>query len=130
MKVLEHAETNTREAFAAMRKAAGAKNPAEVAKIQGEYLREQGARIDGACPRDRRTDHAVRPRRDGDGEEIERCPCSRVVLGSIALVLHRHGLAAVARRRAGRLRRARGGQKDFDFEIGTWTTSVACCATR
>ncbi|THD37431.1 MAG: phasin family protein [Sphingomonas sp.] len=44
MKVLEHAETNTREAFAAMRKAAGATNPAEVAKIQGDYLREQGAR--------------------------------------------------------------------------------------
>lgn len=44
MKVIEHAETNTREAFAAMRAAAAAKNPAEVAKIQGEYLRQQGAR--------------------------------------------------------------------------------------
>ena len=44
MKVIEHAETNTREAFAAMRAAAGAKNPAEVAKIQGDYLRQQGAR--------------------------------------------------------------------------------------
>ncbi|MDB5677250.1 phasin family protein [Sphingomonas bacterium] len=44
MKVIEHAEANTREAFAAMRKAAGAKSPAEVAKIQGEYLRDQGAR--------------------------------------------------------------------------------------
>lgn len=44
MKVIEHAEANTREAFAAMRKAAGAKNAAEVAKIQGEYLRDQGAR--------------------------------------------------------------------------------------
>jgi hypothetical protein len=27
-----------------MRAAAGAKNPAEVAKIQGDYLRQQGAR--------------------------------------------------------------------------------------
>jgi hypothetical protein len=44
MKVIEHAEANTREAFAAMRKAAGATNPTEVAKIQGDYLREQGAR--------------------------------------------------------------------------------------
>ena len=44
MKVIEHAETNTREAFAAMRAAAAAANPAEVAKIQGDYLRQQGAR--------------------------------------------------------------------------------------
>jgi hypothetical protein len=44
MKVIEHAEANTREAFAAMRAAAGAKNPADVAKIQGDYLRQQGAR--------------------------------------------------------------------------------------
>ena len=44
LKVIEHAETNTREAFAAMRAAAAAGNPAEVAKIQGDYLRQQGAR--------------------------------------------------------------------------------------
>jgi hypothetical protein len=44
MKMLEHAEENMRQAFAAMRAAAAANNPAEVAKIQGEYLREQGAR--------------------------------------------------------------------------------------
>ena len=44
MKVIEHAETNTREAFAAMRAAAAAANPADVAKIQGDYLRQQGAR--------------------------------------------------------------------------------------
>lgn len=44
MKMLEHAEENTRQAFAAMRAAAGAKNPVEVAKIQGEYLKQQGAR--------------------------------------------------------------------------------------
>ena len=44
MKVIEHAEVNTREAFAAMRAAAAAANPAEVAKIQGDYLRQQGAR--------------------------------------------------------------------------------------
>ncbi|MBN8806631.1 MAG: phasin family protein [Sphingomonas sp.] len=44
LKMIEQAERNSHEAFAAMRKAAGAKNPAEVAKIQGDYLREQGAR--------------------------------------------------------------------------------------
>ena len=44
MKMLEHAEENTRQAFAAMRAAAGAKNPAEVARIQGDYLKQQGAR--------------------------------------------------------------------------------------
>jgi hypothetical protein len=44
MKMIEHAEENTHQAFAAMRAAAGAKNPAEVAKIQGDYLKQQGAR--------------------------------------------------------------------------------------
>jgi hypothetical protein len=44
LKMIEQAELNSREAFAAMRKAAEAANPAEVAKIQGDYLREQGAR--------------------------------------------------------------------------------------
>ncbi len=44
LKVIEHAEANTREAFAALRAAAEAANPAEVAKIQGDYLRQQGAR--------------------------------------------------------------------------------------
>jgi len=45
LKVLEQAETNSREAFAAMRAAAAAAgNPTEVAKIQGDYLRQQGAR--------------------------------------------------------------------------------------
>ncbi|QDZ08366.1 phasin family protein [Sphingomonas panacisoli] len=44
LKVIEQAELNTREAFAAMRAAAAAANPAEVAKIQGDYLRQQGAR--------------------------------------------------------------------------------------
>ena len=44
LKVIEHAETNTREAFAAMRAAASAGSPAEVAKIQGDYLKAQGAR--------------------------------------------------------------------------------------
>ena len=42
--MLEHAEENTRQAFAAMRAAASARNPAEVAKIQGDYLKQQGAR--------------------------------------------------------------------------------------
>ncbi len=44
LKMIDHAETNTREAFAAMRAAAGAKDWSEVMKIQGEYLREQGNR--------------------------------------------------------------------------------------
>lgn len=45
LKVIEQAEVNTREAFAAMRAAAAAAgNPTEVAKIQGDYLRQQGAR--------------------------------------------------------------------------------------
>lgn len=44
IKVIEHAEANTREAFVAMRAAASAKNATQVAKIQGDYLRDQGAR--------------------------------------------------------------------------------------
>ena len=42
--MIEQAESNAREAFAAMRAAASAKNPAEIARIQGDYLRDQGAR--------------------------------------------------------------------------------------
>lgn len=44
LKVIDQAETNAREAFAALRAAAGAKDLSEVMKIQGEYLREQGQR--------------------------------------------------------------------------------------
>ena len=44
LKVLEQAEANTREAFAALRAAAAAGSPAQVAKIQSDYLRDQGAR--------------------------------------------------------------------------------------
>ena len=44
LKMLEHAQANTSEAFAAMRAAASAKSPTEVAKIQGDYLKSQGAR--------------------------------------------------------------------------------------
>ncbi|GAA0313093.1 hypothetical protein GCM10009087_24090 [Sphingomonas oligophenolica] len=47
MKMLEQAEVNTREAFAAMRAAAAAKDLSEVMKIQGEFLREQGSRSMG-----------------------------------------------------------------------------------
>jgi len=43
-KMIDHAEANTREAFAAMRAAAKAKDLTEVMKIQGDYLREQGSR--------------------------------------------------------------------------------------
>ena len=46
-KLIDQAETNTSQAFAAMRAAAGAKDLSEVMKIQGEYLREQGQRSMG-----------------------------------------------------------------------------------
>ena len=42
--VLTHAEQNTREAFAAMRAAAGAKSMADLMKLQGDYVREQSSR--------------------------------------------------------------------------------------
>lgn len=44
MKMLDQAESNAREAFAAMRAAAQAKDVSEVVKIQGDYLREQSTR--------------------------------------------------------------------------------------
>lgn len=44
MRLLDQAETNTREAFAAMRATAQARDAAEVLRIQGEYLRDQSAR--------------------------------------------------------------------------------------
>ena len=44
LKMIEHAEANAREAFNAMRAAAKSKDVSEVLKVQGEYLREQGAR--------------------------------------------------------------------------------------
>lgn len=44
IKMLDQAEANAREAFAAMRAAAGAKDLSEVMKIQGDFLREQGQR--------------------------------------------------------------------------------------
>jgi hypothetical protein len=44
VKMIDQAETNTHEAFAAMRAAAQAKDLSEVMKIQGDYLREQGKR--------------------------------------------------------------------------------------
>ena len=44
MKLLDQAEQNTREAFNAMRSAARARDLSEVMHVQGDYLREQGAR--------------------------------------------------------------------------------------
>ena len=44
LKVIDQAEQNAREAFAAMRAAASAKDLSEVMKIQGDYLRDQGSR--------------------------------------------------------------------------------------
>ena len=44
VKMIDQAETNAKEAFAAMREAARAKDLSEVMKIQGDYMREQGQR--------------------------------------------------------------------------------------
>lgn len=44
VKMIDQAEQNTREAFAAMREAAAAKDLSEVMRIQGDYLREQSTR--------------------------------------------------------------------------------------
>ena len=43
-RVIDQAEENARQAFEAMRAAAGAKDLSEVMRIQGDYLREQGNR--------------------------------------------------------------------------------------
>ncbi|MFD1786601.1 phasin family protein [Sphingomonas floccifaciens] len=43
-KILDQAEENVREAFAAMRAATQAKDLSEVMKIQGDYMRDQGSR--------------------------------------------------------------------------------------
>lgn len=43
-KVIDHAEENTRAAFAAMRSAASVKSVQELTKIQTEFVKEQGAR--------------------------------------------------------------------------------------
>jgi phasin family protein len=42
--VIEHAEQNTREAFAAMRAAAKVTSLADLMKLQGDYVREQSSR--------------------------------------------------------------------------------------
>lgn len=44
MKMIEQAERNTREVFAAMRQIASAGNMADVMRIQGEFVRDQGGR--------------------------------------------------------------------------------------
>jgi len=44
MKMLDQAETNAREAFAAMREAASARDLSEVMRVQAEFMREQGNR--------------------------------------------------------------------------------------
>ena len=44
VKMIDQAQSNSHEAFAAMRAAAQAKDLSEVMKIQGDYLREQGKR--------------------------------------------------------------------------------------
>ncbi len=43
-KVIDQAETNAKEAFAAMRAAASAKSVTDIAKIQGKFVKEQGER--------------------------------------------------------------------------------------
>lgn len=44
LKMIEQAESNSHQAFAAMRKAAQATDLSSVMQIQGEFLREQGTR--------------------------------------------------------------------------------------
>ena len=44
IKMIDQAETNAHQAFAAMRAAAAAKDLSDVMRIQGDYLREQGTR--------------------------------------------------------------------------------------
>lgn len=43
-RLIDQAEENARQAFAAMRAAAGAKDLSQVMQIQGDYLRDQGSR--------------------------------------------------------------------------------------
>ena len=47
VKMIDQAEQNTHEAFAAMRRAAAAKDLSDVMRIQGDYLREQSQRSMG-----------------------------------------------------------------------------------
>lgn len=44
MKVIDHAEENTRQAFAALRAAAKAGGVTELMQVQSDYVREQGSR--------------------------------------------------------------------------------------
>jgi hypothetical protein len=44
MKVIDHAEENTRQAFAALRAAAGANGLTDLMKVQSDYVRDQGTR--------------------------------------------------------------------------------------
>jgi hypothetical protein len=43
-KILDQAETNVREAFAALRAAATASSVGDILKVQGDYVREQTSR--------------------------------------------------------------------------------------
>lgn len=44
MKVIDHAEENTRQAFAALRAAAKAGGLTELMQVQSDYVRDQGSR--------------------------------------------------------------------------------------
>ena len=44
MKVIDHAEENTRQAFAALRAAAKAGGVTDLMKVQSDYVRDQGTR--------------------------------------------------------------------------------------
>jgi hypothetical protein len=44
MKVIDHAEENTRQAFAALRAAAKANGLTELMKVQSDFVRDQGTR--------------------------------------------------------------------------------------
>jgi hypothetical protein len=44
MKVIDHAEENTRQAFAALRAAAKASGVSDLMKVQADYVKDQGSR--------------------------------------------------------------------------------------
>jgi hypothetical protein len=44
IKVIDHAEENTRQAFAALRAAAAANGVTDIMKVQADYVRDQGGR--------------------------------------------------------------------------------------
>jgi phasin family protein len=76
-KVIDHAEENTRAAFAAMRTAASVKSVQELAKVQTDFVKDQGARSmtqvrelgDLIAKFGRDAMVAIRPAKDGKADD-------------------------------------------------------------